>query len=101
MIKECRFCQQPLAKLYNQKDYGDNSENWDCTVCKVSFNYNLTETVHYYQIEYDKYIFRAWTEHAHAELTTADYQNILWWNYIPNITPQNIATKLKTYLLFL
>jgi hypothetical protein len=108
----CPFCPCEMVDVY--RDDSSVFKNWKCTICKTMriISQDATKICYYY---FDYQDYRAvffpnvqQFELVHMEPVEHDIKgiifhrvNVLTLDYLPNITPQNIAKKLSTLLTFL
>lgn len=107
----CQFC----GEYCNYLNFGVSYEHWKCNDCKIEYQLRASNPPHKIINFYAKfneiiYCF-ALIEHESkskiykiSQSEEMDYEEseiICEINQLPNITPQNLEFKLKTYLLFL
>jgi hypothetical protein len=79
----CRFCNIPL-------------DGMSCSNCYTHYGAGFT----WYYFTYLKYQFIFYNSNNFVLCNTIQYKKILDLDYHPNITPFNVAEKMKTILVF-
>ncbi len=96
----CKYCQKICLRM------GD--KHYQCVHCKVEFLNKLGQCINMFTfINGKRLVLQIRPEHPehparifHQGGDMRDLQTFINLTTIPNITPQNIKEKLKTYLLF-
>lgn len=120
----CIFCNEitdMMSHLQSTRNVGDEDERVDmehdfyCAPCKARLSYE-NEVLIRYSFQYRRFSLVFWTG-APSRYPLPDYsfllakmeyesethveQYVVAFDFLPNLTPQNVATKLPTILVFL
>lgn len=101
----CLFCPQELQRM--PEGYLFHQIRMGCLTCKTKYYFESEwhpKNINRYMINYDDYILYFYINPIHFyldKITNHRMINILHLDYLPNITPFNVAKKLPTLLTFL
>lgn len=107
---KCEFCNEYCNYIH----FWTNYEHWKCNDCKVEYQLRAStpprKIINFYcKIKDQVYCFSVIEHESKAEIYTvteleetdfSDHELVCKINQLPNITPQNVVSKLKTYVMF-
>lgn len=106
----CQFCNEYCKYL----NIGVSYEHWKCNDCKVEYQLRASipprKILNFYcKVNEQVYCFSVIEHEARAEIYTVseseemdylEHEMICEINQLPSVTPQNVISKLKTYVMF-
>lgn len=106
---KCDFCNSSsrlnqITKNLNVDGRYLYNEIWRCDKCNVDshfHNNDLKLKVYHVKIREQIYIWNCFVSNNHSVIISPNGSGIKSFDFIPDIDPSNVATKMKTYLNFL
>jgi hypothetical protein len=106
----CPFCQQPCKeKITHLTSLGAGASNFTCHSCVTFFEwFHNSDKYHKYTIYKDNYIAEFFVSTNRFQLSKSEthddsyeWKFVLELDFLPDLTPQNFNSKLKTMLILL
>lgn len=96
----CQFCSQPLSREKEASIY----YHFKCPSCQAAFVYSQDENIMFYtlktNIDNSSFVLNFYPTVKQFTASKSGFGSLLKLDYIPDITPSNINTKIQTLLLF-